>query len=118
MKKLMLLASIVLLGTGCATKKEMPMYDWGTYSQDYYLYLKQNTPESQEKLIATLNSILTNQSKTIRQVPPPGACADLGYLLVQQGKVDEGILLMAKEVEYYPESAQFINSMVKRIKEN
>lgn len=118
MKKLMHLAFIAFLGTGCAVNKEMPLYDWGTYSQDYYVYLKQNTPESQEKLIATLNSIINNQSKTIRQVPPPGVCADLGYLLVQQGKVDEGILLMAKEVEYYPESAQLINSMVKRIKED
>ena len=109
---------IAFTAASCATNKELPMYDWGTYSQDYYKYLKKNTPESQEKLITTLNSVIEGQSKTTRKVPPPGVCADLGFLLVQQGKVDEGIAFLEKEKEYYPESAQLINSMVKRIKEN
>ena len=118
MKKLILIMLIALIAASCATKKELPLYNWGTYSQDYYKYLKQNTPETQEKLIATLNTVIEEQSKTTRQLPPPGVCADLGFLLVQQGKIDEGVALMEREKEYYPKSAQLVNSLIKRIKEN
>ncbi len=117
MKKLIIFLLIAFMAASCATKKELPLYNWGTYSQDYYKYLKQNTPETQDILIATLNSVIEDQVKATRHLPPPGVCADLGYLLVQQGKVDEGVALLEKEKEYYPESAQLINSMVKRIKE-
>jgi len=118
MNKLILFMLVAFLAASCATTKEVPLYNWGSYSQDYYKYLKNNTPESQETLIATLNTIIEDQSKTTRQVPPPGVCGDLGFLLVQQGKVDEGIAFLEKEKEYYPESAQLINTLIKRIKEN
>jgi hypothetical protein len=39
---------------------------------------------------------------------PPGACAEYGYLLIKEGKDQDGLMYLDKEQALYPESAVFI----------
>ena len=50
----------------------------------------------------------------VRMVPPPGVCADYGYLLLMNGKTDEGKALLEQETVLYPESKKFIDRILKR----
>jgi len=44
----------------------------------------------------------------------PGICAEYGYLLIKQGKREEGLQLLKKEIELYPESKVFITRIIKQ----
>ena len=83
--------------------------------------------------------MVTNPGGT-RQVPPPGICAEYGYLLLQPETADtfmnnatsaqkklflsqdynalfleRGKEMLEKEIEYYPESAKFIRPLIKKL---
>ena len=47
-------------------------------------------------------------------MPPPGVCADYGYLLIKKGEVEKGKELLVKETILYPESKLFIDMILKR----
>lgn len=136
-----------LLFASCSTVK--PLYYWGPadiwkgvsqYENAVYRNYRNQTPESVCKLIFAYENIVTNPSG-LRQVPPPGICAEYGYLLLQpetatifaenatqqQRNIFEtteyaplfaeyGIRLMAKEIELYPEAAIFIKPLIERFK--
>ena len=68
-----------------------------------------------ENLIKTYDMIISKQTES-RGIVPPGIYADYGYLLLQSGKTKEGKAMLEKEVELYPESAVFVNSLLKRVK--
>lgn len=101
---------------GCATTSgKLPLYNWSSYTQDTYKYIKQGEEENIETLFATYQWIFDNQTGTIRETVPPGVCADYGYLLVRAGRVEEGKAFLKKEKELYPESARFVDSIIKKI---
>ena len=136
-------AVVVVSLASCAPKQ---LYYWGpsmsgdnAYKYDVaaYDYYKQQSPKAICELIVTYEDMVTHAGG-IRQVPPPGVCAEYGYLLLspdieeifaasasnKQKRMmsrtdfrEYGIELMQKEIEYYPESAQFIEPLVKRAKE-
>nr|WP_318715624.1 DUF4810 domain-containing protein [uncultured Treponema sp.] len=115
MKKVLLAvfsASLVVLLASCGTTR---MYSWYNYQEDYYNYVKKSDKESMENLIKTYDMIITKQTES-RGIVPPGIYADYGYLLLQSGKTKEGKAMLEKEVELYPESAVFVNSLLKRVK--
>ena len=115
MKKVLLavfLASFVVLLASCGTTR---MYSWYNYQEDYYNYVKKSDKESMENLIKTYDMIISKQTES-RGIVPPGIYADYGYLLLQNGKTKEGKAMLEKEVELYPESAVFVNSLLKRVK--
>ena len=60
---------------------------------------------------------LIENQKAGRKTVQPGVYADYGYLLVKQGKIKEGIALMKMEVALYPESAMFIEGIIKRLEQ-
>lgn len=106
------IALAALLGTSCTVQK--PLYDWGLYDDAIYAYTKTNDEKSMEKLIA-LYERLIEKPKGSRAVPPPGVCADLGYLLVKSGEIKRGKELLQKETQLYPESKKFIDGVIKRL---
>lgn len=115
MKKVLLAvfsASLVVLLASCGTTR---MYSWYNQQEDYYNYVKKSDKESMENLIKTYDMIITKQTES-RGIVPPGIYADYGYLLLQSGKTKEGKAMLEKEVELYPESAVFVNSLLKRVK--
>ena len=104
----------------------------------YKNYDKQ-TPESVCKLICMYEEIVTYPGGS-RKVPPPGICAEYGYMLLipenasifaehatsMQKRTfsssdyasffpEKGRQLLQKEVELYPESAKFIAPLIERL---
>ena len=115
MKKLVLVLTTALLFcfVSCGTTK---LYNWSNYDDTSYKYLKEPNEKTLTELLKTYDYIMKNQSNTLRQTVPPGVCADYGYFLMQSGKKSEGLDLLAKEVELYPESKIFIDSIKEMVK--
>lgn len=113
MRKLFAIGFILLL-TSCEPSKNL--YTWGNYSHSSYSYLKNADEKSTQELIAVYKQLIEKQNGT-RMVPPPGICADYGFLLLQQGKTEEGKALLQREVELYPESAIFIDRVLKLLEQ-
>lgn len=122
------------------------LYYWGgiqngttTYENLAYQSYDKQTPKSLCNLVAAYENMVTNPGGT-RQVPPPGICAEYGYLLLQpetaetflnnatpiQKKLfssedysalfqERGKEMLQKEIELYPESAKFIEPLIKKL---
>lgn len=144
MKKaaLLLLAAVIL--SACGTTSDL--YSWGGYRnktsayEDYaYQYYHRQTPESLCNLIACYEELVSTPGGS-RQVPPPGICAEYGYLLLlpetavtftnhatrSQKRLfavndyaalfqEKGKKLLLMEIELYPESALFIKPILKKL---
>ena len=108
--KLAAIVPLALLVMSCGSTQ---LYSWYNYQNDYYHYLKNADEKSQTRLTETYQKIIDKQTET-RGVVPPGIYADYGWLLLQNGKSEEGKAMLMKEVELYPESEVFVGSLLKR----
>ena len=113
-RKLLFTLCLPLMVVSCTTQKNL--YNWRGYQEASYQYMKTNTEQDLEKLLVRYQYLIDNQ-KGGRTVVPPGIYADYGFLLVKQGRVEEGIKLMKMEVALYPESAVFVERIIKRIED-
>lgn len=145
MRKLKLLAICIVaisFMTSCASER---LYYWGQpasdgafkYDEVAYNYYDKQSPQAICELMVTFEEMVSNPGGS-RKMPPPGICAEYGYLLLTPD-IDQifastatprqrnamtrtdfyqyGLELMQKEIEYYPESAQFIKPLIDRAKE-
>ena len=144
MKKLLLLAIVSFSLASCGVTSTL--YYWGgtqngttTYENLAYRNYDKQTPESICKLICMYEDIVINPGG-IRQMPPPGICAEYGYMLLipENAEIfekyattmqkrtfastdyaaffpEKGKELMQKEMELYPESAKFIAPLIERL---
>ena len=103
-----------LFFASCATNYKT-LYNWDAYSSQTYKYIKGGEEEDTEKLFEVYQKVIDGQEGTIRETIPPGVCADYGYLLIKAGKIQEGKELLLKEKELYPESARFVDSVIRKI---
>lgn len=111
MKKTILLGfSIIILS--CSAPKTL--YNWDKYDSVSYSYLKKVDEKSTENLIKTYQKIIKKQNGT-RGVIPPGLYADYGFVLIQNNRMEEGKLMLQKEIELYPESKVFIDRIFKML---
>jgi hypothetical protein len=108
-KNLIFLALIGMLAS-CSIQK--PLYTWGDYEPTSYNYLRNSDEKSMQKLIENYQKIIENQ-KGSRGIPPPGVCADYGFILLQGGNAEEGREMLRKEIALYPESKIFIDRVLK-----
>ena len=145
MKKLIVFIAACLMLSSCGTTA---LYYWGgvtngatTYEHLAYKSYDKQTPESICKLVVAYEDMVKHPTGT-RQMPPPGICAEYGYLLLQpetaetfaksatatQKRAFEGTdynmlfrqrgeEMMKKEIELYPEPAKFIAPLIKRFTE-
>ena len=86
MRKTALLLLAAALLSACGTTSDL--YSWGGYRnktsayEDYaYQYYHRQTPESLCDLLACYEQMVSTPGGS-RQVPPPGICAEYGYLLL------------------------------------
>jgi hypothetical protein len=144
MKKIFILLFVMLCLTSCALTSSL--YYWGgtqngatTYENLTYKNYDKQTPESVCKLICMYEDIVTNPGGE-RKMPPPGICAEYGYMLLipENAKIfelyatsvqkrtfasteyatffpEKGKQLLLKEIEFYPESAKFITPLIERL---
>ncbi|MCL1937207.1 MAG: DUF4810 domain-containing protein [Candidatus Azobacteroides sp.] len=113
MKKIFAFTLWGLLFTACASTPKS-LYSWNNYQDQAYDYVKNGTPESLDKLMKTYQQMIDKQTGS-RKVVPPGICADYGFLLYKQGKREEGISFLEKEMALYPESSVFISRIIKNL---
>ncbi|MDR0418975.1 MAG: DUF4810 domain-containing protein [Prevotellaceae bacterium] len=112
MKIIFLITFPVILLASCVTQK--PLYTWDSYDVASYTYVKNGDERSIQELVKTYQKIIEKQ-KGSRGVPPPGICADYGFLLLQTDKVEEGKKMLKMEIAYYPESKVFIDRILKML---
>lgn len=142
-KRLLLLGIACVFLTSCSVTS---LYYWGgvqdgttAYENLAYLSYDKQTPESLCDLICVYEDMVNNPIGT-RQVPPPGICAEYGYLLLKpetatqfaQSATDRqrsifkrsdyetffqerGEEMLLLEMEYYPESIVFIKPLFKKL---
>ena len=134
--------AICLTSCGISTS----LYYWGGEKKDATLYenltyknYDKQTPETICKLICMYDDVVNNPGGS-RKLPPPGICAEYGYILLTPGNAELfaehatssqkktfasteyatifpelGKQMMLKEVELYPESAKFISPLIDRL---
>ena len=142
-KLLIALAALPLLASCGSTSQAL--YYWGGWQNNVTKYedlaykeYKNQTPEATCRLVCLYEDMVSNPGGT-RQVPPPGICAEYGYLLLQSGTADtfaskatdaqkkmfgtadyaslfysKGQQMFEKEIEYYPESAIFLKPLIQK----
>jgi len=105
-----LLLGIVLLSSGCV--QVQAKYQWGGYEQALYDYYK--TPAEIERYAEELADTISDGE--LEGKVPPGIYAEFAYILMLQGDGKKAISYFEKEKKLWPESAQFMDLMIKNAK--
>lgn len=139
----LVVALLLLLALSSCGPAKIHLYSWGgrtydtsKYEEYAYRHYKSQSPEALCSLLVTYESMI-NTPGGERMVPPPGICAEYGYMLlnpdaikvftetatdkqkaaiVRIDYVEYGVELLEREIKYYPESKKFIEPIIKRIK--
>lgn len=96
----------------CTSSKSL--YSWYNYEDATYTYGKKATPELYTAMMKEYAKMEEKQKGT-RKVVPPGFNAEYGFLLYKEGKKEEGLKYLNKEIEMYPESKTYISRIIKQI---
>ena len=149
MKKFLIYAAAVLTLCSCGASAPKDLYYWGgvnaisgtsEYEHTAYRNYKDRSPETLCQLICVYERMVSYPGG-LRKVPPPGICAEYGYLLLQAGTADifeahatneqkkvfassaytdlfreRGAEMFEMEMRNYPESALFLKPLVQKIK--
>ncbi len=107
------LAAGVLLLTACAQKGPGPMYLWEAFPRQQYDTLLREAagPEAQ---VAALEAH-AEKARATSAALPPGFRAHLGMLKLSAGNPDEARRLWEEEKSAFPESAPYMNQLLKRL---
>lgn len=110
--RLVLISSLAVL-YGCAGKSNL--YYWGEYEPIIYdMYVNPGKADAHTQ-IAKLTTTIQRAQNSERQVPP-GLYAHLGMIYAQIGDPGTAVEAFLAEKELYPESAFFIDGIMKRSK--
>lgn len=144
MRKVILIVLAVAALSSCGMTQSL--YNWGfnlsdasDYENAAYNVYNAQTPESICRLLCEYEKLVSHPGGS-REVPPPGICAEYGYLLLKpetaeifaskatasQKRLFEGSdyavifasrgeEMLKKELELYPESAKLIQPILDRI---
>lgn len=102
-----------LLLSGCATKTQQ-LYYWGDYQAQVYGYFTKDTGVAEQ--IASLEAGLEKARASGRPVPP-GYLAHLGILYAQDEHPDQMRKYFDDEKTLYPESAAYIDFLLRKYKQ-
>ncbi|MBU2177795.1 MAG: DUF4810 domain-containing protein [Gammaproteobacteria bacterium] len=110
--KLVAVAVAVAALSGCQTTK--PLYNYGAYQDTVYAHFKNEDSSVTQEIDALEKTIAKSAAKNLPVAP--GVNAHLGYLYIESGQMDLGVAYLRKEKALYPESAQFIDFLLKNAK--
>ena len=109
----MITAMATLLLVGCTQKQSI--YRWGVYeSLVYDMYAKPGKADPGTQVAKLSEDIARTQAEGKRV--PPGVHAHLGYMYYLQGNTDAAQQEFATERELFPESATFVDGILKRLR--
>jgi len=112
LKLFTVLAVLVATLSGCQSTK--PLYHYGSYQANVYQHFKNEDSAVTEEIGALEQTIAQSAAKKL--AVGPGLYAHLGYLYIESGQMDTGIAYLLKEKQLYPESAQYIDFLLKNAK--
>lgn len=104
MRFLFVIVAVVML-SACTTDR----YYWGEYENQLYDFYKH--PDKMDSLLIALETVIEHgeQSGHI----PPGIYAEYGYLMLVKGDTDKALKSFQREKEIWPESAYFMDVMIR-----
>jgi hypothetical protein len=105
-------AVVVVTLSGCQSTK--PLYNYGSYQDNVYKHFKNEDSSVTQEIEALEKTISQSAAKNLQV--GPGLHAHLGFLYIESGQTDTGIAYLQKEKALYPESAQFIDFLLKNAK--
>ncbi len=101
-----ILALALAASAGCATQT---MYYWRGYDDTLYRYYK--TPAEREAFVAGLKIVILEAEQKGLRVPP-GAYAEYGFALYEEGQFEPAIVYFQKEGDMWPESRVLMTKMI------
>jgi len=111
---LLSLLTMGFLMTGCSSQPK-PLYNYGEYSESYYHSKKELSAESALELQKSIEYSIENAADSRSNRVAPGMYANLGYIYLKSGNSAKAIESFNKEKSIYPESAHFMDRMIKKI---
>jgi hypothetical protein len=111
--KTWLIGATIMLSVGCVTPSNL-LFEYGHYPDQTYAYLQGKSVETQIEIMK-LDLAAINQ--TGRRIAP-GFHAHLGLLYEQTGNLDQTVEHLLTEKRLFPESATYIDFLLKRLKTN
>jgi len=109
--KILVLLSLAAL-SGCQSTQ--PLYDYGAYQDGLYSHFKNEDVSLQREIEALEKTLAKSAAKN--KPAGPGLNAHLGYLYIESGQRDTGMRYLQQEKALYPESARFIDFLLKNAK--
>jgi len=101
--------ALLLLFSSCSSTQ----YGWRNYDGRLYKYYEK---KDQDKFKASLEKIIRKGENDNRV--PPGIYAEYGYLLYESQQYDSSIIYFEKERDRWPESAVFMQKMIRNAQDN
>ncbi|MBP6430112.1 MAG: DUF4810 domain-containing protein [Bacteroidales bacterium] len=111
MKKHLILIFSLLFLASCSNE----LYKYYDYDNLLYAYGTTDFTEKEIKRFTRQYTKIVENPKGKRELPPPGACAEYGYLLFLQGKNKEAKEYLIKETVIYPESQTYVDALIKSL---
>ncbi len=104
---------VVGLLAGCSGPTSL--YQWDSYQPVVYQYYQDDQSGPEEQMAALEESIEKARSRGVSV--PPGLHAHLGLLYANNGREDDALAQFALEKTLFPESAPFMDFLLKQNKE-
>lgn len=104
----------VVMATLSGCQSTRPLYNYGAYQDNVYKHFKNEDASVAQEIEALEQTISQSAAKNLQV--GPGLHAHLGFLYIESGQMDIGIAYLQKEKALYPESAQFIDFLLKNAK--
>ena len=111
--RLLLLGAVAALSAGCVAPPT-PLYNYADYSNTYYQSAKTPSEETLLNLQKSMEKAIAEKDKSRSGRVPPGMYANLGYLYLKGGQTQKAIELFNQEKITYPESAHFMDRVIKK----
>ncbi len=108
----LLAAGALALLAGCAQPPKT-MYLWENYPRQQYETLLREGMNSQEQIVALQAHI--EKARAAGAAVPPGLRAHLGMLQLAEGQPDQARALWQQEKAAFPESAFYMDQLLKRL---
>jgi hypothetical protein len=107
------LGGIIAMLAGCATKGPGPLYMWETFPKQQYEALLRDgySPDEQIRLLEAH----AEKARGAHAALPPGFRAHLGMLQLGVGNVDRARELWTSEKTAFPESAAYMDRLLKKL---